>query len=154
MKLLPIIITIVGATASLYIYNIIPISLINISNNYYLTIIYKFFNGKYFIDVIVNNYIIYFSIKLGYTISKIIDRGIIELVGPYGFTYGLTKTSQNIKTLDSGLVTSYAVYMAISIVIILLLLVIPIIIIPIDVRLIIVIAGAFILFNKLYYTII
>lgn len=124
--------------------------IVNLTDNKYLNKMYKFFNGKYWIDQIVNHYIINASLKLGYILSKILDRGVIEILGPFGISSGLSKTSGNISNLDTGNVTSYAVYIAISIVVILLIVFIPLIMVPVDVRLIFVMLGAFILFNKLF----
>lgn len=149
MKLFPIIITIIGASLSIYLYNNQSYFISSLTDNKIGIAVYRFFNQKYFVDVIVNHYIINSSLKLGYILSKVIDRGIIEIIGPYGFTNSLNKTSFNISTLDTGIVTSYAVYIAVSIIVIFIILFIPFIIIPIDVRLIFVIIIAFVFINKL-----
>lgn len=95
------IITILSATLAFYLYNYQSIYVSNLTNNKYISIVYRFFNQKYFIDVIVNHYIINASLKLGFILSKIIDRGVIEILGPFGFTNSLNKTSYNISTLDT-----------------------------------------------------
>lgn len=100
-KLFPMIITILSATLAFYLYNYQSIYVSNLTNNKYMSIVYRFFNQKYFIDVIVNHYIINASLKLGFILSKIIDRGVIEILGPFGFTNSLNKTSYNISTLDT-----------------------------------------------------
>ena len=66
---------------------------------------------------VYNNYIIYGGLGLGYILSKVLDRGVIELVGPYGLEKSLTKGSQNIARLDTGNLTNYALYMTISMVV-------------------------------------
>lgn len=101
MKLLPIFITIIGASLAIYLYNNQYHYLINLTNNKLGYLSYRFFNKEYFIDVIVNHYIINFNIKLGYIISKVIDRGIVEILGPQGFSTNLNKTSHNISNLDT-----------------------------------------------------
>ena len=58
--------------------------------------IYTFFNGKYLLDIIYNNYFINSGIKLGYTTAKILDRGLIEVVGPFGLSNFLFNTGKNI----------------------------------------------------------
>lgn len=118
-KLLPIILSILGAGAALYFYHVLPTVLINISDNKVGRKLYKFLNGKYYIDVIYNHYIINGALQLGYIISKVLDRGMIEMVGPHGLTTGFTSGSKNIAKLDTGNLTSYALYFAISVVVLL-----------------------------------
>jgi NADH-ubiquinone oxidoreductase chain 5 len=59
--------------------------------------LYTFFNGKYLIDIIYNNYIIGGGLNLGYTIAKVLDRGVIEVVGPFGISEFLFSTGKNIS---------------------------------------------------------
>lgn len=42
--------------------------------------------------------------------SEELDKGVIELVGPYGLSSLLTKTAKNISKLDTGFIPSYIVY--------------------------------------------
>lgn len=51
---------------------------------------------------------------LGYTVSKYMDRGIIELLGPTGTQKALYQGSQDIQKLDQGNVQNYALIIAIS----------------------------------------
>jgi len=89
--------------------------------------LYTFFNGKYLLDVVYNKYIIGAGLKLGYTVSKVLDRGIIELVGPFGISKLLMNTAANISRLDTGIVTSYALYIVLGLIIILFILFYPVI---------------------------
>ena len=75
---------------------------------------YSFFNGKYFFDVIYNHYIINKALGLGLVTSKVLDRGLIEKVGPFGLTDTFYNSSRQIATLDTGIVTSYALYIKIG----------------------------------------
>jgi NADH-ubiquinone oxidoreductase chain 5 len=56
----------------------------------------------------------------------VIDRGAIELLGPFGLTNTLYGGSQNIAKLDTGVVTQYALYIMIGLIAITLLLFVPI----------------------------
>src|SRR5712672_1748018 len=58
--------------------------------------------------------IIKLLLELGYIISKILDRGIIEMVGPHGLSQTLTKTGKNISKLDTGVITTYSIYITLS----------------------------------------
>lgn len=115
-KLLPAIGTIVGASLALVMYHSIPeqtVKLTNTTTGYYL---YRFFNQKYFFDIVINNYIISKSLTLGYITFKIFDKGIIETIGPYGIENMLSNTSNSIALFDTGLVTQYALYIALGLI--------------------------------------
>ncbi len=76
--------------------------------------IFGFFNQRFLIELFYNNYITDFVLKLGGQTTKIIDKGSIELVGPFGLEKGLTNLSKNISRLDTGVITSYALYILIG----------------------------------------
>ncbi len=140
LKLLPTIGSIFAAISAIILYNNIPNVLIDLTDspssltNSILNIrgslgrrLYTFFNGKYLLDVVYNKYIIGAGLKLGYTVSKVLDRGIIELVGPFGISKLLMNTAANISRLDTGIVTSYALYIVLGLIIILFILFYPVI---------------------------
>jgi len=77
---------------------------------------YTFLNGKYLLDILYNNYLISGGLKLGYTISKLLDKGIIELIGPYGLTEGSYTASASINKLDTGVITTYALYITLGLI--------------------------------------
>jgi NADH-ubiquinone oxidoreductase chain 5 len=76
--------------------------------------LYTFLNGKYFFDTIYNQYFITNGFKLGYTISKEIDRGAIEFLGPYGLSNYFNNTGKNLATLDTGIITTYSLYITLA----------------------------------------
>jgi len=57
-----------------------------------------------------NNYITSIILKLGGQTTKIIDKGSVELLGPYGLEKSLVNLSNNINSLSTGIITSYALY--------------------------------------------
>ena len=126
IKLLPAIGTLIGAGLALYLYHMLPVFTIDLTKNALGQKLYQFFNGKYYVDVIYNHYIINGGLQLGYVISKVLDRGIIELVGPYGLATGLTSGSKDIAKLDTGNLTSYALYLAIALVTLVMILLSPV----------------------------
>jgi NADH-ubiquinone oxidoreductase chain 5 len=76
--------------------------------------LYTFLNGKYFFDTIYNQYFITNGFKLGYTISKEIDRGAIEFLGPYGLSNYFNNTGKILAKLDTGIITTYSLYITLG----------------------------------------
>jgi len=115
IKLLPTILSILGAFSAIFIYHIYPDFIVNLTDYTLGKNIYTFFNGKYFFDVIYNYYVISVGLLTGNIISKVLDRGIIELVGPYGLASALENSANNIAKLDTGVITTYSLYITIGI---------------------------------------
>ena len=57
-----------------------------------------------------------------------LDRGAIETVGPHGISTVLKKTGENIATLDTGVITTYALYITLGLLTLLFLVFSPILI--------------------------
>jgi len=72
--------------------------------------LFGFFNQRFLIELFYNTYITDFILKIGGQTTKIVDKGSVEYIGPYGLELGLTNLSKNISQLDSGVITSYALY--------------------------------------------
>lgn len=114
IKLLPAILSLLGALIAVYLYHYQPNFIIDLTETSLGREIYTFLNGKYLFDVVYNNYIIGGGLKLGYIISKVLDRGVIELIGPYGLSNVLTNTGINISKLDTGVITTYSLYITLA----------------------------------------
>jgi NADH-ubiquinone oxidoreductase chain 5 len=110
IKLLPVLLSSLGATLALYLYHVSPDFIVGLTNNNLGRKMYTFINGKYLFDVVYNNYIIALGLKLGYTISKVLDRGVIELLGPYGLASALNKTALSISISDNRVISNYSTY--------------------------------------------
>lgn len=126
IKWLPAIVSLVGAALALYLYSQYPEFIIHLTENNLGKKIYKFLNGKYYFDIIYNHYLISKGFKSSYAISKDIDRGIIELLGPYGFSNTLMNTGHNISKLDTGIITTYSLYITLSLLFLLFIIFTPI----------------------------
>nr|YP_010879608.1 NADH dehydrogenase subunit 5 [Heterobasidion annosum]WHL55378.1 NADH dehydrogenase subunit 5 [Heterobasidion annosum] len=114
IKLLPALLSLFGASLSILLYHKSQIIVIELTENSIGRKIYSFLNGKYYFDIVYNNYIIKNGLQLGYIISKFLDRGIIEMVGPYGLSNNLYQTGNNISKLDTGVITTYSLYITIA----------------------------------------
>jgi NADH-ubiquinone oxidoreductase chain 5 len=117
IKLLPAILSLIGATLGLLVYHNMPasyVTVISLTETSFGRTVYTFLNGKFFFDILYNKYIISEGLKFGYTISKYLDKGLIELVGPYGLSNLLSNTGKSIGKLDTGVVTTYSLYIALG----------------------------------------
>ena len=110
VKLLPAILSLLGAASAVYIYHINPEFIVDLTNTNLGRKVYTFLNGKYFFDIVYNHYIIALGLKLGYTISKVLDRGVIELLGPYGLSSALNKAALSISMSDTRVISTYSTY--------------------------------------------
>ncbi|KIM19994.1 hypothetical protein M408DRAFT_82711, partial [Serendipita vermifera MAFF 305830] len=118
VKLAPAILTVIGAFAAVLLYLVFPNFLFKLTNNSFGRSLYVFFNGKYLLDIILNSYLIRGGMSLGYTLSKYLDRGAFEYLGPNGLTMLNNNLSARLNKLDDGIITNYASYMIVSILVI------------------------------------
>jgi NADH-ubiquinone oxidoreductase chain 5 len=72
--------------------------------------IFSLFNQRFFIELFYNKFISELILRLGGQTTKVLDKGSIEYIGPYGLETSLLYISKNISKLDSGVITSYALY--------------------------------------------
>lgn len=69
---------------------------------------YNFFNRKWFFDKVYNEYVSQFVLNLGYHMSyKLIDRGLIENLGPHGLSNIFYNRSFNVLKFQTGLLYHY-----------------------------------------------
>jgi len=78
--------------------------------------IFSFFNQRFLIELFYNRYITGIVLKLGGQTTKVIDKGSVEYLGPYGLEKGLLNISSNIAKLNTGVITSYALYILIGLI--------------------------------------
>jgi NADH-ubiquinone oxidoreductase chain 5 len=78
--------------------------------------IYGFFNQRFLIELFYNKFITNYVLMLGGQTTKIVDKGSIELIGPYGLEKSLSYLSNNVSKLDTGVVTSYALYILVGLI--------------------------------------
>ncbi|RYE15522.1 MAG: hypothetical protein EOP34_02940 [Rickettsiales bacterium] len=77
---------------------------------------YSFFNQRFLIEAFYNKFITDFVLKIGGITTKVIDKGLIELIGPYGLEKGLQSLSQIFEALSTKRLTTYALYILVGIV--------------------------------------
>lgn len=120
-KILPLILTITLSLLSIILSEIFPILLIKFKFSKIGYITYSFFNQRFFIELFYNRYITNIALLLGGQTTKFIDKGSVELVGPYGLELILLNLSKSINKLNTSIITSYALYILIGLIVYLLL---------------------------------
>lgn len=128
IKLLPAILSALGALLAIIFYQNKPELFVVLTDNSLGKSLYTFLNGKYFFDIIYNFYIIRKSLQYGYYITNVLEKGIIETMGPHGLSNVLYKTGINISKLDTGIVTSYALYIVLGLISLIFLVFFPLIV--------------------------
>lgn len=107
-KILPVILSLSGATLSFLLYSFGSKLLVQLKLSVLGKKIYHFFNKKWFFDKVYNEYIGQFFFTISYTITyKIIDRGIVEIFGPMGLSSIITKKATFIAKMQTGYLYHY-----------------------------------------------
>jgi len=79
--------------------------------------IFSLLNQRFFIELFYNKYISESILKSGNHTTKILDKGSVEMVGPYGLEKLFIFLSSNISKLDTGIITTYALYILCALII-------------------------------------
>src|ERR1700710_2509581 len=115
-KLLPLVFTVSLSVIFIVLSEFLPKLLIHFKLSRLGYNIFSFFNQRFLIELFYNRYITDMVLKLGGQTTKVIDRGSVELLGPYGLEKGLLNLSKNIASLDTGVITSYALYILVGLI--------------------------------------
>nr|YP_010250666.1 NADH dehydrogenase subunit 5 [Nymphaea hybrid cultivar]QTV76322.1 NADH dehydrogenase subunit 5 [Nymphaea hybrid cultivar] len=71
--------------------------------------LFCFFNKRWFFDQVFNDFIVRSFLRFGYSVSfEALDKGAIEILGPYGISYTFRRLAERISQLQSGSVYHYA----------------------------------------------
>lgn len=115
VKLFPVFLSIFFGFFSLYVYEFCNSQLFFISKTKLGYFIYSFFNKKWFFDIIYNYYFVQSILNFGYNITfKLLDRGVIELLGPTGLVRSFSTLNIFLKKVQSGFVFNYIFGMVLS----------------------------------------
>jgi len=108
-KILPVILSLLGFTLSFILYSFFNDVLFNIKLSYLGKKLYNFLNKKWFFDKVYNEYIIQTLFRFSYNKSyKLIDRGIIEILGPMGLSSLVSNKAKIFYKLQTGSIYHYA----------------------------------------------
>jgi NADH-ubiquinone oxidoreductase chain 5 len=115
-KLLPLFFTILFSLISILFTEFYPKLLIKFKLSNIGYNIFGFFNQRFLIEMFYNKYISGIVLKLGGQTVKVMDKGSVEIFGPFGLERKLTNLSKSINALSTGVVTSYALYILIGLI--------------------------------------
>lgn len=127
IKVIPVIFSILGGLISYIFYKIYQYHL-NIDKNYkkYYNF-YHFLSNKWYFDNFYTALPAKTILNFGYNISfKGLDRGLIEVIGPYGIIQMVKRLSNKISTVQTGLIYNYILVMILGVSFLLFLYLIPI----------------------------
>jgi NADH-ubiquinone oxidoreductase chain 5 len=113
-KLLPLVFTISLSVISIVLSEYLSTILIYFKLSRVGYNIFSFFNQRFLIELFYNRYITGIVLKLGGQTTKVLDKGSVEYVGPYGLEKGLFTISKSIANLNTGNITTYALYIVIG----------------------------------------
>jgi NADH-ubiquinone oxidoreductase chain 5 len=116
IKLIPLVFSCFGIIGSLLFYTIIN-KKTRFYNNIWYNLIFKFFNQKWYFDLVYNNFIIRPILLFSYKITfKLIDRGVIEYFGSFGVINLISKISYHISKFQSGYIYHYIFVIILSLI--------------------------------------
>jgi NADH-ubiquinone oxidoreductase chain 5 len=115
-KLLPLFFTVSLSIISIIFTELYPKLLINFKLSSLGYNIFSFFNQRFLVELFYNKYISGIVLKLGGQTTKVMDKGSVEIFGPYGLEKKLTEVSNSINSLSTGIVTAYALYILIGLI--------------------------------------
>src|SRR6201992_916521 len=115
-KLLPLMLTVTLSILAIVLSEFFPKLLIHFKFSRLGYNIFSLFNQRFFIEMFYNKYITNLVLDLGGQTTKVVDKGSVELLGPYGLETGLVSLSKSMSKLDTGVITSYALYILVGLI--------------------------------------
>jgi NADH-ubiquinone oxidoreductase chain 5 len=107
-KLLPFIFTISFSILAIILSEFLPELVIGFKLSRLGYFIFGFFNQRFLIEFFYNSYIVDNILYIGGLTTKVLDKGSIEAIGPFGLEKALNKESKFLGTLSESIITNYA----------------------------------------------
>lgn len=117
-KIFPVLLSFLGALSSFFTYIFFNNLLISLKLK--LKIVYTFLNRKWFFDKLYNEIFVQNFLKFSYDTSyKLMDKGIIEIFGPLGFSSTIFSKANVLNNVNTKILYHYAFSILFSITLIL-----------------------------------
>ena len=111
VKNIPLFFSLCGAFSSYILYAFYSKQLYKLKLSIIGRRLYIFLNRKWFFDKVYNEFITQKFLKISFhSTYKIIDKGLIEILGPYGMVRSLYTISEKISKVQSGFLYHYTFY--------------------------------------------
>nr|YP_008816167.1 NADH dehydrogenase subunit 5 [Roya obtusa]YP_009755755.1 NADH dehydrogenase subunit 5 [Roya anglica]AGZ90377.1 NADH dehydrogenase subunit 5 [Roya obtusa]QIQ22994.1 NADH dehydrogenase subunit 5 [Roya anglica] len=117
MKLIPLIFSICGALIAYQVHFLFTRFFFTSTfvQSKYSRLIYSMLNKRWLFDKVYNDFIVKPFLWFGYEVSfKILDKGVIEILGPLGIQITLRKIAREVSQLQTGFIAHYAFVMLIG----------------------------------------
>lgn len=115
IKMLPVIFSFSGLFSAFYLYFFKFKFLYQLKTSNVGLYFYNFLNRKWYFDKIYYEFVNQYMLKIGYNYSyKMIDKGLIEMFGPYGLATIFSFLSQQFILLQTGFIYNYSLLILIS----------------------------------------
>nr|YP_009674812.1 NADH dehydrogenase subunit 5 [Fossombronia foveolata]QDE12797.1 NADH dehydrogenase subunit 5 [Fossombronia foveolata] len=112
IKLIPILFSTLGAFVAYSVNFVVNPLIFALKTSTFGNRLYCFFNKRWFFDKVFNDFLARSFLRFGYEVSfKALDKGAIEILGPYGISYTIREMAQRISKIQSGFVYHYAFVM-------------------------------------------
>ena len=116
IKLLPVKLSILGAIFAIYLNSLYARYLVDLKLSGLGRVIYSFLNKRWYFDIVYNEFVGRKLLSFGYDVSfKTIDRGLIEILGPYGLERTIKTLTAKVREVQSGYIYHYAFIMLLGI---------------------------------------
>lgn len=127
VKIVPLLLSLLGALLAFAVYDYfsLKLKLIRIRGlvenvglmgrvfDFYYTV-YTFLNSAWQFNYVINNFFILNILNFAHLVTyRVIDRGLLEIIGPNGISRLLIRLTQNISNFQSGMVFNYVLIMII-----------------------------------------
>ena len=117
IKLLPVFLSILGAITALILNHYFAVYLYRIKLSNIGNLFYRFLNRRWYFDKVYNQVLVLPLFSFGYnTTFKLLDKGIIELFGPYGLSNLMLSFSAKVSRWQTGLLYHSGFVMVIGLV--------------------------------------
>lgn len=115
VKLIPLLLSTLGAGIAYWINNHKNWFVYDLKTSSLGSRFYTFLNKRWLFDKVFNEFLAQSVLRFGYSISFVtLDKGVIELLGPYGIATTMRTLSKRTSGLQSGLIYHYAFIMLIG----------------------------------------
>lgn len=119
IKLLPVIVSFIGASLAWALNSTYGMILYEIKTSTIGRDLYTFLNKRWYFDKVYNDFVGTPLLNFGYNVTyKTLDKGIIEIVGPYGIINTVRRLSQLFSSLQTGYIHHYAFFMIVGVILI------------------------------------